>query len=76
LENNELKKTVDRLELEKSELKEIIRKDNPAKKVIKEDEEINGLKDNNSKLMRRVEFLQKRERELLETIMKLKNEKK
>lgn len=71
-----MKKTVDKLELEKSELKEIIKKDNPAKKVIKEDEEIQNLTDTNAKLMRRVEFLQKRERELLETIMKLKNEKK
>jgi hypothetical protein len=71
-----LKKTVDRLELEKSELKELVKKDNPAKRVIREDEEIKNLSDQNSKLMRRVEFLQKRERELLETIMKLKNDKK
>ncbi len=71
-----MKKTVDRLELEKSELKELVKKDNPAKRVIREDEEIKNLSDQNSKLMRRVEFLQKRERELLETIMKLKNDKK
>jgi hypothetical protein len=46
LENNELKKTVDRLELEKAELKEIVsRKENPGKKIQREDNEINDLKE-------------------------------
>lgn len=77
LENTELKKNLDRLELEKAELREIVSKEkNPGKQMIKEDNEVNELKEHNAKLSRRVEFLQKRERELLETIMKLKNEKK
>jgi hypothetical protein len=46
LENNELKKTVDRLELEKAELKEIVsQKDNPGKKILREDNELNDLKE-------------------------------
>ena len=46
LENNELKKTVDRLELEKAELKEIVsQKDNPGKKNLREDNELNDLKE-------------------------------
>jgi len=46
LENNELKKTVDRLELEKAELKEIVsQKDNPGKKFLREDNDLNDLKE-------------------------------
>lgn len=46
LENNELKKTVDRLELEKAELKDILsKKDNPGKQMLKEDNEMNELKE-------------------------------
>ncbi len=46
LENNELKKTIDRLELDKAELKEILsKKDNPGKKIQREDNELNDLKE-------------------------------
>ena len=73
LENKELKKTIDKLELDKLELKEIIAKaENPGVKMKSDTLEFEGLKEQNGKLARRVEFLQKRERELLETIMKLK----
>ena len=73
LENKELKKTIDKLELDKLELKEIIAKaENPGVKMKSDTLEFEGLKEQNGKLSRRVEFLQKRERELLETIMKLK----
>ena len=73
LENKELKKTIDKLELDKLELKEIIAKaENPGVKMKSDTLEFEGLKEQNGKLARRVEFLQKREIELLETIMKLK----
>jgi len=46
LENSELKKTVDRLELEKAELKDIIGKEtNPGKLIRKEESEFNELKE-------------------------------
>jgi hypothetical protein len=46
LENKELKKTIDRLELEKAELKENISKGgNIGKKLINEESEINELKE-------------------------------
>jgi hypothetical protein len=46
LENSELKKTVDRLELEKSELKEILgKKENPGKLLQKENNELMELKE-------------------------------
>jgi len=44
LENSNLKKHVDHLELEKSELKEILsKKDNPARSILKDENEINQL---------------------------------
>jgi len=44
LENSNLKKYVDQLELEKSELKEILsKKDNPGKNNLKDETEINQL---------------------------------
>jgi len=77
LENNQLKKVIDKLELENAELKDILsKKDNPGKQLMKEDADLKEIKETNSNLQRRVEFLQKRERELLETIMKLKNDNK
>ena len=73
LENKELKKTIDKLEMDKIELKEIVSKqENPGMKIQNDNIEFDNLKDQNAKLTRRVEFLQKRERELLENIMKLK----
>ena len=75
VENTELKKTIDKLEMDKIQLQEIISKGkNPGIKIYNESAEFENMKDQNNKLIRRVEFLQKRERELLETIMKLKME--
>ena len=75
LENKELKKTIDKLEMDKIELKEILSKqENPGQKIYNDNVEFESLKEQNEKLSRRVEFLQKRERELLETVMKLKME--
>ena len=73
LENKELKKTIDKLEMDKIELKEIVSKqENPGMKIQNDNIEFDNLKDQNEKLARRVQFLQNRERELLQTIMKLK----
>ena len=75
VENTELKKTIDKLEMDKIQLQEIIAKGkNPGIKIYNEGAEFDNMKEQNNKLVRRVEFLQKRERELLETIMKLKME--
>ena len=75
VENTELKKTIDKLEMDKIQLQEIIAKGkNPGIKIYNEGAEFENMKEQNTKLVRRVEFLQKRERELLETIMKLKME--
>ena len=75
VENKELKKTIDKLEMDKIQLQEIIaRGKNPGMKMYNDSIEFETMKDQNAKLSRRVEFLQKRERELLETIMKLKME--
>ena len=75
VENKELKKTIDKLEMDKIQLQEIIAKGkNPGLKIYNDSVEFENMKEQNNKLIRRVEFLQKRERELLETIMKLKME--
>ena len=75
VENKELKKTIDKLEMDKIQLQEIITKGkNPGMKIYNDSVEFENMKEQNNKLIRRVEFLQKRERELLETIMKLKME--
>ena len=77
LENKELKKTIDKLEMDKIQLKDIIVKnENPQMKSHVENIEFENMKEQNAKLSRKIEFLQKRESELLETIMKLKNQKK
>ena len=61
--------------MDKIELKEILSKqENPGQKIYNDNVEFENLKEQNEKLSRRVEFLQKRERELLETVMKLKME--
>lgn len=73
LENHELRKALDKVEIDKLELKEILtKKENLGHSIINENSEYERLKEHNIKLSRRVEFLQKRERELLETIMRLK----
>ena len=58
------------------ELKNIIANfDNPGLQMKVDDEELIFLSDQNRKLSKRVEFLQRRERELLQALMKLKNNK-
>ena len=75
VENRELKKTIDKLEMDKIQLQGIVAKGkNPGMKIYNDSVEYENMKEQNTKLVRRVEFLQKRERELLETIMKLKME--
>ena len=74
LENKELKKTIDQLEMDKIELKDIVsKKENPGMKILNDNIEYENLKEQNAKLTRKIEFLQNRERELLQTIMKLKS---
>ena len=76
LENKELKKTIDKLELDKIQLKDIVMKTEEQDKNYSENIEFENMKEQNAKLSRKIEFLQKRESELLETIMKLKSQKK
>jgi hypothetical protein len=76
LENKELKKTIDKLELDKLQLKDIAMKIEEQDKDHSENIEFENMKEQNAKLSRKIEFLQKRESELLDTIMKLKNQKK
>ena len=76
LENKELKKTIDKLELDKIQLKDIAMKTEEQDKNYSENIEFENMKEQNAKLSRKIEFLQKRESELLETIMKLKSQKK
>ena len=74
LENKELKKTIDQLEMDKIELKDMVsKKENPGMKILNDNIEFENLKEQNAKLTRKIEFLQNRERELLQTIMKLKS---
>ena len=76
LENKELKKTIDKLELDKLQLKDIVMKIEEQDKDHSENIEFENMKEQNAKLSRKIEFLQKRESELLNIIMKLKNQKK
>ena len=76
LENKELKKTIDKLEMDKIQLKDIAKKTEEQDKDYSENIEFENMKEQNAKLSRKIEFLQKRESELLETIMKLKTQKK
>ena len=76
LENKELKKTIDKLEIDKIQLKDIVTKNEEQEKNFEENIEFENMKEQNMKLSRKIEFLQKREKELLETIMKLKSQKK
>ena len=76
LENKELKKTIDKLEMDKIQLKDIVRKTEDQDKDYTQNIEFENMKEQNAKLSRKIEFLQKRESELLETIMKLKSQKK
>ena len=76
LENKELKKTIDKLEMDKIQLKDIVKKNEEQDKDYSENIEFENMKEQNAKLSRKIEFLQKRESELLETIMKLKSQKK
>lgn len=82
LENTELKKKVARLEEEKLDLKQnLINMSNggqgPASMVmnggIADMNEVYQMKQSNAELQKRVEFLQKRERELMDQMIKSKN---
>lgn len=56
-------------------MKEILAKGNKKKKILSNDLQSNELREYNLKLSRKIEFLQKRERELLEKVMILKSNK-
>lgn len=72
-DNLNLRKVLQKTEFEKAELREKASKvENPGMVIKAEDEELAQLTEQNAKLNRRVEFLQKRERELLQTLMQLK----
>jgi hypothetical protein len=46
LENTELKKKIDKLELDRGELKDIIsKKENPGKRILQEEDEMSELKE-------------------------------
>ena len=51
-------------------------KNEEQEKNYSENIEFENMKEQNAKLSRKIEFLQKREKELLETIMRLKSQKK
>lgn len=74
-ENYNLKDKLAKLEYNKVELKSKISElENPGKEMLQNDEELLKLNDMNKKLIKKIDFLQKRERELLNTLMNLKNE--
>ena len=62
--------------MDKIQLKDIVMKTEEQQKDYSENIEFENMKEQNAKLSRKIEFLQKRESELLETIMKLKSQKK
>ena len=64
------------LEIDKIQLKDIVMKNEEQEKNYSENIEFENMKEQNAKLSRKIEFLQKREKELLETIMRLKSQKK
>lgn len=55
-------------------MRELLSKNTKKKKIIFDEDHENELKEYNLKLSRKIEFLQKRERELLEKIMLLKTQ--
>lgn len=67
-----MKKQIDKAEIDCSELREILAKKDSRKSIIKEGTQMNELREFNLKLGQKVNFLQKRERELLEKVMLLK----
>lgn len=70
-----MEKQVDRVQLDISELKEIVNKNLRRKKIIQDDLQENELKEFNLKLAKKIDYMQKRERELLEKVMVLKANK-
>eukprot|EP00340_Litonotus_pictus_P012476 CAMPEP_0170538350 /NCGR_PEP_ID=MMETSP0209-20121228/103257_1 /TAXON_ID=665100 ORGANISM="Litonotus pictus, Strain P1" /NCGR_SAMPLE_ID=MMETSP0209 /ASSEMBLY_ACC=CAM_ASM_000301 /LENGTH=223 /DNA_ID=CAMNT_0010840019 /DNA_START=729 /DNA_END=1396 /DNA_ORIENTATION=- len=72
-ENTQITKQIDKLELEGSQMRELLNKNYTRKKIIRDDIQENELREYNLKLRRKIEFLQKRERELLEKVMLLKS---
>eukprot|EP00340_Litonotus_pictus_P013005 CAMPEP_0170539290 /NCGR_PEP_ID=MMETSP0209-20121228/103834_1 /TAXON_ID=665100 ORGANISM="Litonotus pictus, Strain P1" /NCGR_SAMPLE_ID=MMETSP0209 /ASSEMBLY_ACC=CAM_ASM_000301 /LENGTH=238 /DNA_ID=CAMNT_0010841175 /DNA_START=470 /DNA_END=1183 /DNA_ORIENTATION=- len=64
-ENNQLRERMNKLEIKKNELKvEVSKLENPGNIMRQNDEELTLLTEQNRKLVNKVEFLQKREREL------------
>lgn len=53
-------------------MRDVLSKNTSRKKIIHDDLHENELREYNLKLSRKIEFLQKRERELLEKVMLLK----
>ncbi|CAD8172227.1 unnamed protein product [Paramecium pentaurelia] len=77
IENSDLKKKVASLEEKNMELAQIARKNLNGKSSDPNDlHEIVQLKQTNNQLQQRVEFLQARERDLLEQIMRLQRQPK
>lgn len=76
-ENSQLRNNLSKLEFQKNELKnELSKVLNPGVIMKQDDQDLIILSDQNKKLVKKAEFLQKRERELLQTLMQLKNNKK
>lgn len=73
LENSQLISQIERIELENLEMKEVLAKNQRRKKAESSELQENELREFNMKLTRKIEFLQKRERELLEKVMLLKS---
>ena len=78
LENKELKKIICSLEQDNLDLKEVIARNQTPNisSFFRKDAEIDIIRQQNEKLTKRVEFMQGRERELLERIVKLKDNEK
>jgi kinesin family protein 12 len=75
-ENYSLKENLSKLEIQKSELlNEVDKFENPGIIMIQNNNNLELLNEQNRKLTKRVEYLQKRERELLQTMLLLKNQK-
>lgn len=76
-ENAELKDRLRCLEHKKLELKNIISSlENPGKIINNDNDEFEVLRNENEKLSKKVEFLMKRERELLQTLLSMRESNK
>jgi hypothetical protein len=76
-DNAELKDRLRCLQHKKNELKNIISSlENPGKIINNDNDEFEVLRNENEKLSKKVEFLMKRERELLQTLLSMKKSNK